>query len=232
MFRPRVRMLLSTFAVGSVLWMFPAMTLARGPGHPHWHRPPVHHHHHHGGGSSLGAFFFGAITGAVVHELLSPPRDAVVVTVRGSRYYRSGDAYYRACWRGDHWVYLPVEPPPEVIVTEVPPSPRRVIVNGQTYYRGGDTVYVEPAPAATRVVASEAPRAIETVPAPAPAAAYAGASGRSPVGSIVRQLPAGAISVRIGTTEYYAADGIYYLPVRVEGQTRYVAVDDPTRTSR
>ena len=229
MFRPCFKMLRTSLVVGMIL-AFPAATLARGP--HHWGPP---RHHHHGGGSSLGAFFFGAVTGAVVHELLSPPRDAVVVEVRGARYYRSGGYYYRPRWRGDHWVYVPVDPPPVVVAQPAPvivTQPAPVVVQGQTYYRSPTTPYQGNTTASNPPVTAQTPKAPEVIPTPAASKPLSSSSTRPAVGSVVRQLPSGAINVRIGTTDYYAADGVYYLPVRVEGQTRYVAVDDPTRTRR
>lgn len=153
-----------------------------------------------------------------VSYLLAPPVGHVVVRLGDVTYYRYGHSYYRPYWHGGRWVYVSVAPPIGVPLSSLPPTPDRVVINGQVYYRHGATFYVEktiPTAAETTTMDGVAPQPQYVVT-------------KAPVGAVVAQLPKDAISVQTNGTNYFHADGIYYLPIRVGEDTKYVVVDKPT----
>jgi len=152
-----------------------------------------------------------------VSYLLAPPVGHVVVRLGDVTYYRYGHSYYRPYWHEGRWVYVSVAPPTGVTVTSLPPTPDRVVINGQVYYRDGATFYVE----------KTSPTAADTttIDGVAPQPQYA--VTKAPVGAVVDQPPKDAISVQANGTNYFHADGIYYLPIQVGEATRYVIVDKP-----
>ena len=162
------------------------------------------------------------LTRAVTY-LLAPPADCVIVAVDGVSYYRHGHVYYRRLWHNDRWVYMEVAPPVRVAVTTVPPTPERVVVNGQVYYRDGTTYYTIP-PTPAPVAATPTMAATSTTPAPAQPQYVA---TKPPIGALLKNLPSGATAVTSGSTTYFQANGVYYLPIRMGESTQYVVVDKP-----
>jgi hypothetical protein len=116
--------------------------------------------------------------------LLAPPVGYFSISFGGLTYYRYGYDYYRPYWYEDRWLYVEVAPPVGLVVADLPPSPERVIINGQAYYRCGTTFYVEkpvavaasPAAAAPTLTLPAAPSPAATIPAAATTNANAGAT--------------------------------------------------------
>lgn len=156
------------------------------------------------------------VAARALHYLLAPPVGHVVVRVGGVTYYRHGHVYYRPTWYDGRWVYVEVAPPVGVTVVNLPPSPDRVVINGQVYYRAGSTFYVEstdpPAPAAATPVTPPQPQYVVT---------------RPPIGAVLDALPAGASALPSGGTTYFQAEGAYYLPIQAGEGTKYVVVNKP-----
>ena len=138
--------------------------------------------------------------------LLAPPLGHVVLSFGGISYYRYGYLYYRPYWYDNQWVYLEVAPPAGLVVTQLPASPERVVINGQVYYRSGTTFYVEKPTVVATAPVEPALAAIEpvvTTPAaaapaeivPAPVAVVPAAEG-SPADTApsITQAPAGSTS--------------------------------------
>lgn len=146
--------------------------------------------------------------------ILAPPRGHVVVRIGGLTYYQYGHVYYRRVYLDDHWVYVETVPVGVTLVT-LPESPDKVIVNGQVYYRTGSTFYVEK-PQAT--ISADG----TTVLSPAGYTAV-----RPPVGAMIDSLPEGSIIEPKGSTTYYRADDVYFLPVKVGEAEKYVVVTEP-----
>jgi len=146
--------------------------------------------------------------------LLAPPSGHVVLSVAGTTYYRHSHVYYRRAWHGGRWVYMRVAPPVGVIVASLPPTPDRVVINGQVYYRDGATYYVEQRPqaAAANSTLPSSPQYMVTKP---------------PVGAVVEQLPSGAETVTGGGTTYHRVGDVYYLAINAGGVTKYVVVAEP-----
>ena len=67
------------------------------------------------------------------------PHGYTRVYVGGYSYYYYGGSYYVADSAG----YLPVEPPEDAIVYEVPEGFFKVSINNKTYYTSGDIFYLE-----------------------------------------------------------------------------------------
>ena len=229
----------------------------RGPGpshspRPQSPRPPVKVSpprlpasvHHHPRPSSLWALPAIAET---VRYLLAPPPGYVVVTYNGMQYYRHGHVYYRQIWRDGRWVYMEVAPPPGVIVTTLPPSPEKVYINGQVYYRDNGTYYIE-APAAatstTTVVVPNSTTAQTTTNANTNTTIVVnpGTSESSntpttatkqfvvtkpPVGAVLDRLPDGATAFDVGGVTYFKSGDLHYLPISVGDGTKYVVVEPP-----
>jgi len=156
------------------------------------------------------------VAARALHYLLAPPAGHVAVRVGGVTYYRHGHVFYRPTWHDGRWVYLEVAPPVGVTVVDLPPSPNRVVINGQVYYRAGSTFYVErtdpPAPSVATPVMPPQPQYLVT---------------RPPIGAVLDALPAGAAALPSGSTTYFQADGVYYLPIQAGEGTKYVVVDKP-----
>ena len=165
-----------------------------------------------------------------LHFLLAPPRNHVVLTLGGVTYYRHGYDYYRRSWRDGRWVYVLVAPPVGGTVVALPPSPERVVINGQVYYRDGATFY-----APTTVPASTATPSPPPVEKPATAVTAGVVKTpqpqyvvtKPPVGALIDELPAEVSIVQSGGTTYLQAGGVHYLPITVAGKTKYVVVDKP-----
>ncbi|MBN1908663.1 MAG: hypothetical protein JW818_02900 [Pirellulales bacterium] len=158
--------------------------------------------------------------------VLAPPSGYVTVSIGGTKYYRHGGVYYRPHWYDGRWVYYVVSPPVGVVVTTLPPAPERVVINGHVYYRDGATFYVQqsaPPPPQPSAVESER----EALPIPTASSTSQYVVVRPPIGATVDKLPDGASSQNVGGAQYFQAEGIYYLPVVVGEQTKYIVVEKP-----
>jgi len=155
-----------------------------------------------------------------LHYLLAPPPGYVVVTWGGVEYYRHRHVYYRRVLREGQSVYVQVSPPVGLTVTNLPPEPDRIVINGQVYYRHGAMFYTQtPAPSPTAAVTGT-PAAVQPQ--------YVVA--KPPIGALVEELPSGASIVTSDGTTHFRADGVYYLPIHMSGKTRYVVVAPPKGT--
>jgi hypothetical protein len=240
----------------------PSYAFHAGPGPGHGGHPgPGPRIGWHGYGPWPGFFWVGDF-----HFLAAPPVGYVVVSFGDVNYYRCGYAYYRPYWYDEHWVYVEVPPPTGLVVTQLPPSPDRVVINGQVYYRSGTTFYVAKsadATAATTAALSTTtavpvatanpvtttastltttavvtPTAAPLQPAGTPVGNVTAQTGpeivapgyvvaKPPIGAIVELLPGGTEKIQVGSTTYYRAGDVYYLPITVGQKAQYVIVQKP-----
>jgi hypothetical protein len=282
-----------------------------GGGPSHGYHPGPGHGGHPWPGPRVGWHGWGVWPGFLwvgdFHFLLAPPSSYVVISFGGVNYYRCGYVYYRPYWYDDRWVYVEVPPPAGMVVTQLPPSPDRVVINGQMYYRSGTTFYLaQPAAGPTAAMAAPVEMSASTNATPATtsaaqvatagaptttasttttnpttttasttsakatgaataggaatdatagAATNAQTSGTSqpagtaagnvaaqtgpeiiapgyvvakpPIGGLVESLPGGTEKIQVGSTIYYRAADVYYLPITVGQKTQYVIVQKP-----
>jgi hypothetical protein len=79
------------------------------------------------------------------------PDGSIPITFRGSTYYFSSGSWFQQVVAG----FVPVTPPPGIVVPSLPPSYTTVWLAGRPYYRLND-VYYASAPGGYAVVASPA----------------------------------------------------------------------------
>ncbi|MCG8584106.1 MAG: DUF6515 family protein [Pirellulales bacterium] len=152
--------------------------------------------------------------------LIAPPKGHVVITLGGVNYFRYGHVYYRRVVHQGRWVYVEIAPPVGIVVTQLPPSPDRVVINGQVYYRSGTTFYA-------RSPSSAETASTETLPTHSTSGSIKYVVTRPPVGAVVSALPQGSEALQAGPTTYFKSGGSYYLPIQVGMTRQFVVVEKP-----
>jgi len=121
---------------------------------------------------------------------------AIMITIASQPYYYDQGIYYVQSSGG----YTVVPAPPGATVKELPKGTETVVVNETTnnYYYGG--TYYEKSGKEYTVVEPMA-------------------------GTVVSKLPDGGEEVKIGDITYVNVGGIYYQPIRQNGEDMYEVVD-------